>query len=58
MEFLMSLSKKAKEKLSTAIDREPNLKNPNKSVMYTEYVLSDEDVCHCFCPHLPRLITD
>jgi THO complex subunit 1 len=37
MDFLISLSAKAKEKLA-------NIKVPNKSVMYQEQILSEEDV--------------
>jgi THO complex subunit 1 len=37
MDFLLSLSPKAKEKLA-------NIKAQNKSVMYQEQVLSEEDV--------------
>ncbi len=37
MDFLVSLSPKAKEKLT-------NIKAQNKSVMYQEQVLSEEDV--------------
>lgn len=40
MDFLLSLSAKAKEKLSKAALPD----NANKSVMYADQVLSDEDV--------------
>jgi len=40
MDFLLSLSTKAKEKLANASLPE----NPNKSVMYADQILSDEDV--------------
>ncbi len=43
MDFLLSLSAKAKEKLAT-------VKAQNKSVMYQEQVLNEEDVSS-----LPRL---
>lgn len=38
-DFLLSLSSKSKEKLAKSITG-----NPNKSVMYAEQVLSDDDV--------------
>jgi THO complex subunit 1 len=41
MDFLLSLSSKAKEKLAKAL---PD--NPNKSVMYADQTLSEEDVSH------------
>jgi THO complex subunit 1 len=41
MDFLLSLSTKAKEKLAKAL---PD--NPNKSVMYADQTLSEEDVSH------------
>jgi THO complex subunit 1 len=40
LDFLLSLSAKAKEKLAKA----PLPTNPNKSVMYADQVLSEEDV--------------
>jgi THO complex subunit 1 len=42
LDFLLSLSSKAKEKLSKA-----SLDNPNKSVMYADQVLSETDVSDC-----------
>jgi len=40
MDFLLSLSAKAKEKLSKSTLPE----NPNKSVMYADQTLNEEDV--------------
>ncbi len=40
LDFLLSLSAKAKEKLTKA----PLPPNPNKSVMYADQVLNEEDV--------------
>jgi THO complex subunit 1 len=42
MDFLLSLSAKAKEKLAKSSP--PENQNPNKSVMYADQVLSEEDV--------------
>lgn len=38
MDFLLSLSAKAKEKLTT-------IPQQNKSVVYQDHILSEEDVC-------------
>lgn len=40
LDFLLSLSAKAKEKLA----KTPLPPNPNKSVMYADHVVSEEDV--------------
>jgi len=40
MDFLLSLSSKAKEKLSKATLPD----NPNKSVMYADQILNEDDV--------------
>lgn len=40
IEYLLSLSSKAKEKLAKALPE-----NPNKSVIYADLCLNDEDVC-------------
>lgn len=40
LDFLLSLSAKAKEKLA----KTPLPANPNKSVMYADQVVSEEDV--------------
>ena len=51
MDFLLSLSTKAKEKLAKSM---PD--NPNKSVMYADQSFSDEDVSLQFL-HLIRFIS-
>jgi hypothetical protein len=51
LNFLLSLSANAKEKLAKA----PLPANPNKSVMYADYVLNEEDVSdNHFLPTLKR----
>ena len=48
VDFLLSLSVKAKEKLAKATLPE----NPNKSVMYADQTLSEEDVSTLNMSHL------
>jgi THO complex subunit 1 len=47
VDFLLSLSAKAKEKLAKASLPD----NPNKSVMYADQTLSEEDVSDLYSVH-------
>lgn len=50
IEFLLSLSKQAKEKLAS-------VKAPNRSVMYLDQEVSDEDVRLPYCDDPSKLLT-
>ena len=54
MDFLLSLSAKAKEKLAKSSP--PENKNPNKSVMSADQVLSEDDVSNFYTFEISALI--
>jgi hypothetical protein len=54
MDFLLSLSAKAKDKLAKSSP--PENQNPNKSVMYADQVLSEDDVSNFYAFEISALI--